>query len=63
MPQITQPNYLEGNKTAVQNSTRLVGQSVFVGGIGDASMANGQHFNQDRAYSEGVFIGVDGHRG
>lgn len=62
MAQVTQPNYVESNKTAVQNSTRLVGQSVFIGGPGDSSLSNVNRFNQDKAYSEGVFIGIDGHR-
>lgn len=58
MAQVTQPNYIEGNKTAVQNSTRLVGQSVVVGGI-----SPGVQLNSDLVYSPGVFIGTDGHRG
>lgn len=62
MAQVTQPDYIESNKTAVQNSTRLVGQSVFVGGVADPSMTNGVRLNSSLVNSPGVFIGTDGHR-
>lgn len=56
MAQVTQPDYIEGNITPVQNSTRLVGQSVFVG------MTGGVQLNSQLVTSPGTFVGIDGHR-
>lgn len=59
---VVQPDYIETNKTPVENSTRLVGYSTFVGGTGDASMTNGSRLNENKVNSPGVFIGIDGRR-
>lgn len=57
----TQPDYVESNITPVQNSTRQVGTSIFVGGPQDSTMSSVQ-VHQQLIYSPGVFVGVDGHR-
>lgn len=60
MAQITQPDYVENNTTHVQNTTRLVGTSVFVGGPMDNTMSSIQ-LNAGLVNSCGVFVGIDGH--
>lgn len=56
MAQVTQPDYVEANVTHVENTTRLVGQSVFVG------MTGGVQLNSQLVTSPGTFCGIDGHR-
>lgn len=61
MAEQVQPDYIENNVTHVQNSTRLTGTSVFVGGPMDNTMSAVQ-LNAGLVNSLGTFVGIDGHR-
>ena len=60
MAQVNIPDYVEGNKTNVYATPgKNAGTEVFVGDLAAGGVVT---VNVERDNSQGIFIGVDGHR-